>query len=175
MSTTNRSYGVARQEARQVMLANIARGIFFLILALISFAIMSLTSSSEPDEPTVVLSPTAELEPGLTTVNTPAAEDTVDANTPTVTVTEPSRTPFPTDTPEPTNTPILPSVVVNSANGLWLRESAGGAQELELLLDGSVLILLQGLEIVDEIEWQEVRTLEGNAGWVAVEFIVYEQ
>jgi hypothetical protein len=90
-------------------------------------------------------------------------------------VTEPSRTPFPTDTPEPTNTPILPSAAVSSPNGLWLRESPGGVQELELLPDGSVLILLQGLEIADELEWQEVRTPAGNVGWVAVEFIVYEQ
>lgn len=175
MSITALSYGVARQEARQVMLANIARGIFFLIVALISFAIMSLVSSSDPDEPTVVLSPTAELKPSVTAVFTPTAEDTVDADTPTVTVTEPSRTPFPTDTPEPTNTPILPSVVVNSPNGLWLRESPGGDQELELLPDGSVLILLQGLETADGLEWQEVRTQAGNIGWVAVEFIVYNQ
>jgi hypothetical protein len=175
MSIPARSYDVARQEARQVTLVNIARGIFFLILALILFAVMSLVSSSEPEEPTVVLSPTAELRPSVTALITPTAEDTVDANTPTVTVTEPSRTPFPTDTPEPTNTPILPSAVVSSPNGLWLRESPGGDQEIELLPDGSILILLQGLEIADGLEWQEVRTLAGNVGWVAVEFIVYEQ
>lgn len=175
MSITTLSYGVARQEARQVMMVNIARGIFFLIVALISFAIMSLVSSSEADEPTVVLSPTVELKPSATVMITPTTEATIDADTPTATVTEPSRTPFPTDTPEPTSTPILPSAVVNSLNGLWLRESPGGDQELELLPVGSVLILLQGLEIADGLEWQEVRTQAGNVGWVAVEFIVYNQ
>ncbi len=172
---SNRSYGVARQEARQTMLVNITRGIFFLVFALISFVVMGLIPSSQPDEPEVTLVPTTELAPSVTVAATLAAVDTVEARTPTATVTIPSRTPFPTDTPEPTNTPVLPSALVSSPNGLWLRESPGGIQEVELLPDGDDLILQPGLEMVDGSEWQEVRTQSGNVGWVAVDFIEYQQ
>jgi hypothetical protein len=66
------------------------------------------------------------------------------------------------------------TAVVNSPNGLWLREAPGGTQEVELIPDGTVLILLPGLETVDGTEWQQVRTPAGNEGWVAVEFIIYQ-
>lgn len=174
MSVSDGSYGVARQEARQTTLVNVTRGIFFLFLALISFAAMGLVPSSQPEEPEVTLTPTAEQVAPVTAAAT-STDASVTVEAPTATITVLSRTPFPTDTPEPTSTPILPSALVNSLNGLWLREAPGGVQEVELLPNGAVLILLAGLEIADEIEWQEVRTQSGNVGWVAVDFIEYQQ
>ena len=174
MSVSNRSYGVARQEARQTTLVNVTRGIFFLFLALISFAAMGLVPSSQPEEPEVTLTPTAEQVAPVTAAAT-STDASVTVEAPTATITVLSRTPFPTDTPEPTSTPILPSALVNSLNGLWLREAPGGVQEVELLPNGAVLILQVGLEIVDELEWQEVRTQSGNVGWVSVDFIEYQQ
>ncbi len=175
LSASNRSYGVARQEARQSTLVNITRGIIFLALALISFAVMVLFPSPDLKEPEITLVSTLSPAPTLTAAATLTSVNTAAAETRTATISIPSRTPFPTDTPEPTSIPILPSALVSSPNGLWLRESPGGIQEVELLPDGAVLILQPGLETVDGSEWQEVRTRLGNIGWVAVEFIEFQQ
>ena len=69
---------------------------------------------------------------------------------------------------------MIPTAIVVSANGLWLRDSPGGTRELELIPDGATLIVLGGSETVEDSGWQEVETVGGNTGWVAVEFIVYE-
>jgi SH3-like domain-containing protein len=69
---------------------------------------------------------------------------------------------------------VVATALVNSPNGLWLRESPGGTQEVELIPDGSVLILLPGREVANDSEWQQVRTQAGNEGWVAVDFIIYQ-
>ena len=63
-------------------------------------------------------------------------------------------------------------MAVNSPNGLWLRERAGGTQQLELIAHGEELIVLDGIEIAEELEWRQVRTISGQEGWVAVDFIV---
>ena len=64
---------------------------------------------------------------------------------------------------------------MSSPNGLYLREAPGGSQELELIADGTELILLDGSETVDDLEWRQVRTPAGNEGWVAADFIVVQQ
>jgi hypothetical protein len=66
------------------------------------------------------------------------------------------------------------TAVVNSPNGLYLREAPGGTQEVELIPDGTILIVLEGREVVDGLEWQQVQTPAGNVGWVAVDFIIYQ-
>jgi hypothetical protein len=71
-----------------------------------------------------------------------------------------------------TETRVLSSAIVNSPNGLWLREAPGGTQEVELIAHETALELLQGLETADDIEWQQVRTPAGNEGWVAAEFLI---
>ena len=81
-------------------------------------------------------------------------------------------TPSPTPTPVPTDTPIVIIAVVNSPNGLWLREKPGGTQELELIADLSEIIVLEGTDIAEGLEWRRVRTQSGQEGWVAVEFII---
>jgi hypothetical protein len=55
-----------------------------------------------------------------------------------------------------------------------LRETPGGTQEVELIPDGTVLILLSGLETLDGTEWQQIHTPAGNEGLVAVDFIIYQ-
>jgi hypothetical protein len=54
---------------------------------------------------------------------------------------------------------------------LYLREAPGGSQELELIADGTELILLEGGETVDDLLWRRVLTPAGNEGWVAADFI----
>jgi hypothetical protein len=46
-------------------------------------------------------------------------------------------------------------------------------EQLEWVLDGTTLLLLPGKQTADEFEWQQVRTPTGLEGWVAVDFIIY--
>ncbi len=192
------AYGVARQEARQSMLVSFFAAAILLILGLIIFSIygvfgFDLFSEASGSEPGVTFTPsptvmvTAELleatvepvndVPTAGPTNTPVELDNL--ATPTFTPEVPTETPQPSETPTPetptaTSTPDVDTAVVNSPNGLWLREAPGGTQEVELIADGTVLIVLAGRETVDDLEWQQVRTPAGNEGWVAVDFIIYQ-
>ena len=66
--------------------------------------------------------------------------------------------------------------MVNSGVGVWLRAipSVDGEQ-LEWVLDGTVLILLDQVENTAEFSWQYVQTPAGNVGWVAASFIELNQ
>lgn len=89
--------------------------------------------------------------------------------------------PTPTITPTPdvniptaTPTPIICRAVVEgtSGNGLTLRDTPGGA-EIIVLPDGSILTLSQG-EAAQEsggLVWRKVRSISGEEGWVAQDFI----
>lgn len=169
-------YGVQQQEARQDMLVDYYRGGFLLLLAIVLFGIigLSLIRTGTPEESKPVpaedlVSPTIPPQ-----TSTPSIPPTV--LTPMSSPTSPINSPTPdaTDTTTPNQTPAVPSAVVNSPNGLWLREAPGGTQQLELITDGAVLILLPDRESADDTEWQLVRTPAGNDGWVAVDFIVYQ-
>jgi hypothetical protein len=190
------AYGVARQEARHSMMSSFVWAFLFLILGLIIFGVYSIfgfdfLSAASQLEPEVTLTPTqaltavpaeATIEPvneSLTTEPTNTPVILQELSTPTFTPEIPTETPTPSITPTPpmptpTFTPDVDTAVVNSPNGLWLREAPGGTQEIELIPDGTVLVLLPGLETVDGTEWQEVRTPAGNEGWVAVDFIIYQ-
>lgn len=190
------AYGVARQEARKSMLTSFFGAIVLLLLGLVVFGVYGtfgfdfLVESAEPeptDAPTPTLAATAApVEPTIEPVNnspttgptnTPVGLNTL--STPTFTPEIPTETPTPSQTPTPetptaTSTPDVDTAVVNSPNGLWLREIPGGTQEVELIPDGTVLTVLPGRETVDDLEWQQVRTPAGNEGWVAVDFIIYQ-
>lgn len=174
-SMSKNAYGVQQQEARHGMLVDFFRGGLLLIAAIVSLGVASFgflrpvqTVDGPPTPNLPTRSPvvaTATAIPSITaTISTPTISPTSPINTPT---------PIPTETIAPTDTPVVPSVSVNSPNGLWLRESPGGTQELELIPDGTVLIVMEGLETVEGLGWQQVRTPAGNEGWVAVEFIEY--
>lgn len=83
-----------------------------------------------------------------------------------------------TPTPDfsiPTSTPtrIICRAVVESVNGLRLRDAPGG-QEIDILSDGSILTLVtdEPPTEVDGITWRKVRPVIGDEGWVAEEFII---
>jgi hypothetical protein len=178
------------------MLASCFGSVIFLAIGLVIFGVYGVfgfdfLSEVTGQEPGVTLTPTLALtsppsavtiEPvnnppttgptntpiGLQNLSTPTYTPEIPTETPT-----PSQTPTPA-TPTPTSTPDIDTAVVNSPNGLWLRETPGGTQEVELIPDGTILVLLPGLETVDGVEWQQVRTPAGNEGWVAVDFIIYQ-
>jgi hypothetical protein len=57
-----------------------------------------------------------------------------------------------------------------------LRETPGTeTAQLEWLLEGTTLFVLAGQETVDELQWQQVQTEEGQTGWVALEFIAINE
>ncbi len=170
------AYGVQQQEARKGMLVDYYRGGFFLLLAIILFGIFGLSfiRNGTPEESTPIPAENLATPTMPSITSTPSISPTV--FTPVSSPTSPinSPTPVATDTVTPTQTPAVPSAVVNSPNGLWLREAPGGTQQLELIADGTVLILLPERESADDTEWQLVRTPAGNDGWVAVDFLVYQ-
>lgn len=171
------SYGVERQEVRHIVLASYFRSGFFFCLALILVAILSIGNYPEP---TVQENKTLT-DPGVSTpVDNDAILQTATTTTdpaakPSPTSPVPTLTPTTTPTPIPTDTPIVVIAIVTSPNGLWLRESPGGTQEVELIADGTELIVLNGNEVAEDIEWQLVRTPSGLEGWVAAEYIQVSQ
>ncbi len=177
----NEPYGVGRQETRRAMQVSLIRAVVIGLLSLILFAVYGL--NARPDEllsrepqATAEAAPTGVIESqDATPTITPAPTQTSTSAALPAAVT--SAAPTPTDSPTltPTITPTsVPSAIVNSEVGLYLRPEPGSTVELELLNNGAFLVLLEGRQTVDGVEWQQVRSAAGNEGWVAVEFITYQ-
>lgn len=175
------AYSWGRQEARQTMQVAFLRSFGLLIIGLIILGVYGLAVLPEdmtmPDTlptPTVTLTLPATL-PIATASATATLTGPIAMPSATSAPLLPSLTATiaPTITPPPTLTAV-PAAIVNSPVGLYLREAPGGLQEVELLANGAVLVLLPGRETVDGVEWQQVRTANGNEGWVAVQFIIYQ-
>lgn len=89
-----------------------------------------------------------------------------------------SMPPAPTETatPGPTATPTAlicrASVEGTGDNGLTLRTAPGG-EEIDILAEASILTVLTEEEPqeVNGLRWRKVRSLFGDEGWVAEDFI----
>jgi uncharacterized protein YkwD len=84
-------------------------------------------------------------------------------------------TPPPVATPTATPTPDTHEVYVNSANGLNLRsEPSSTGTVLRTLDPGTRLTAIGAANPPDAsgIAWQNVRTDDGQSGWVAVQFLI---
>lgn len=176
-------YTVARQESRQETNKALLRGLLFLVLGIILLAVWALAPL---DAPAVLPSPSPP-SPTLTPTLQPATAT-------------PTFTPAPSDTPAPTAAPALtqtltptptlvvtatqvftptPTVdaniaIVNSPNGLYVRQSPDGAAAILVLSpNGTPLTLLAGQQTIDGQVWQQVRTPEGVEGWAAAAFLTY--
>jgi len=180
------SYGVAQQEARQAMRIELARGVAAVFVGLILFGVVGLSPRPPDDVQSTEVAPTASLP--VTATPTDTVSPASDSATPALIATEASlptaeptsTSPVATDTPLPTatntQTPEPATATVNSEAGVWLRSAPGtDSEQLEWVLEGEVVILLDGLETAEDLEWQRVRTAAGNEGWVAVPFIDYNQ
>lgn len=170
-------YGVARQETRHDMQVNFLRAGFMLIITLILLGIYGLIPTEGTVENTATPSSTAPATQGVTAT---AIEETIaspssTSSSPTSSATDltATLTPTPRVTLTAGVTPTVSAAIVNSPNGLWLREEPGGTQEVELIAHETELALLTGRETVDDLDWQQVRTAAGNEGWVAAEFLIY--
>lgn len=76
---------------------------------------------------------------------------------------------FPTATP---TRPICRAVIEGTfGNGLTLRSEPGGEQVSILAEADLVTVLDQEPTVANGIEWRQVRSLFGDEGWVAAEFL----
>ena len=178
---TDSAYNVGRLEARRAVQIDLIRALASIVVALIFLGAFGLTPRPvepliSPTEPVLLLDSTeTPTEPSVVTptdapTSTPAAP-IVTENDPV----EPSPLPPTQPTVEPTNTPepLAETAVVSSGVGVWLRAAPSTTgEQLEWLLDGTVLTLLDGQETADDLLWRQVQTETGITGWVAADFLV---
>ena len=177
LSRSQQPYGVAQQEARHDMQVDLLRAGFMLIITLILLGIYGLvpgkrlddTPSPPTSEIVTIAATSATVEDAIENTATPPPATV----TPSQTALAATATPTATATLEATSTPTVAVAIVNSPNGLWLREAPGGTQEVELIAHETELELLPGRQTAEDLEWQQVRTPNGNEGWVAVDFLIF--
>jgi uncharacterized hydrophobic protein (TIGR00271 family) len=113
-------------------------------------------------------SPTASPTPSDTPTLTPSATATA---TPTATTT-PTPTLTPTLTPSVTPTPAPVSAVIGGTGGQGVRLRWTPAGTIAgVLREGDQVEILYARQIVDDLEWVNVRDRDGRVGWVAVQYV----
>ena len=152
------------------MQIDLIRAITAIVVALIFLGAFGLTPQPTepliaPTEPSVLETtaiPTEEPEPDPVIVATPTVLPTSEPVPPVVEViVEPSSVPPTAPPAAPTEPPpVVETAVVSSGVGVWLRANPSTTgEQLEWLLDGTVLTLLAGQETADSIVWQQVETV----------------
>ena len=180
--STESAYNVGRLEARRSVQIDLIRALASIVLALIFLGAFGLTPrpvellfsptepavlEASPEAPDATPLPTDLPDPIVPTLTAPPVETAVPTNPPTD---EPS--PAPTNTPEPASN----TAIVSSGVGVWLRGTPSTTgEQLEWLLDGTVLTVLDGQETADALLWRQVRTETGLTGWVAADFILISE
>lgn len=170
-SVHRQAYNVGQAEAKRTSQIYWVRAAFSLVVGLIVLGIFAvrplfsgLGAAIMNPTPTV---PAVEIEPTLAIATEPAVQATVEP-----TPTSPPSSPTPQVTAEPTATTAPVTAAVSSAVGVWLRGAPStSGEQLEWLLDGTVVTLLAGQETADDLSWQQVRTEAGVEGWVARDFL----
>ncbi|MGA9531555.1 MAG: SH3 domain-containing protein, partial [Anaerolineales bacterium] len=87
--------------------------------------------------------------------------------TPTAT---PTASSTPSRTPTPTATPPNASVLGTGGLGVFFRQSPNGAT-IGGLLDGAQLELIGGPEVVEGQTWWQIRTADGEEGWLLAAYL----
>lgn len=187
---TDSAYNVGRLEARRSVQIDLVRALASIVVALIFLGAFGLTPRPvepllAPTEPAVLEeSPVETAEPAATPLTTELPDPVVPTLTAppvvdTVVATAvPSNPPTDEPTPAPTNTPepVSNTAIVSSGVGVWLRATPSTTgEQLEWLLDGTVLTLLNGQETADDLVWRQVQTETGLTGWVAADFILISE
>ncbi|WP_420641968.1 SH3 domain-containing protein [Candidatus Leptofilum sp.] len=180
---TDSAYNVGRLEARRSVQIDLIRALASIVVALIFLGAFGLTPRPvepliSPTEPVLVEATEVPTELPVETIvptDLPAPEQAIPTAEPTAVPTNP-----PTDEPTaaPTNTPepVSNTAIVSSGVGVWLRATPSTTgEQLEWLLDGTVLTLLDGQETADDLLWQQVQTETGLIGWVAADFILISE
>jgi hypothetical protein len=169
---TRQAYSVGQVEARRTSLLNWVRAGFLFLAALIFlgiFAVRPLLSGREPDAvPTPTLLPATPPPDATAAATVPATTQSPAQASPTVLPASPTAQ----TTVAPTVAPTPQTATVSSGVGVWLRGAPSTTgEQLEWLLDGTLVTLLPGQQTADDLLWQQVRTEAGVEGWVARDFL----
>lgn len=175
-SINRQAYSVGQVEARRSSLVHWVRAAFFLLVGLIFlgiFAVRPLLSgrvaTAEPTPP-----PTLPAQATPTAPSAPVVQPTIAPAQPSPT--SPPVSPTPQATAAPTGTPAPQTATVSSGVGVWLRGAPStSGEQLEWLLDGTVVTLLAGQQTADDLLWQQVQTQTGVEGWVARDFLTVQE
>lgn len=177
-------YGVGQIEMRRNMQIGLLRAIAAFVVGALLLGVWGLLLTFASMEPAVMATPLPTPTDGVVPTETAAAVTPTPPPTlpisATVEPTSTSTSPVVTETPRPaptmTPTPLPPTATVSSGVGVYLRaEPNTDGEQIEWLLDGTVLILLSGRVQGEDFEWQQVRSPSGNEGWVAAPFISYSE
>lgn len=167
---TRHAYSVGQVEAKRASQIHWIRAASFFVLGLLflgAFAIRPLFSRSPAAPP-----------PTPTTAPTVQPTSTIPVVLPTEppVPTSPPVTPTAEATAAPTATVAPVTAAVSSGVGVWLRGAPStSGEQLEWLLDGTIVTLLPAQETADDLLWQQVRTENGVEGWVASDFLTINQ
>lgn len=170
-SIGRQAYSVGQVEAKRVSQIHWVRAAFLFLVGLIFLGIFTIRPLFSRSGAAIAPTPT------ISAVD-PAPTETLAEPAPAITpIIEASPTtapasPSPEATVEPTVTVAPQTATVSSGVGVWLRGAPSTAgEQLEWLLDGTVVTLLAGQETADDLLWQQVRTEGGVEGWVARDFL----
>lgn len=177
------AYNVGQHEARKEMQLNILRAFFVITVGVILLAIFFTTRLFQPEVveaptlvPTAGITSTSEPQPVPSTPSAPViTEPTPSASATEAVLASPTAvpaSPTPLLTPTPSETPSPLTAVVTSGVGVWLRAAPStDGDQIEWLLQGTELILLEEAVQGESFSWQQVQAPSGSIGWVADEFI----
>ena len=165
------AYSVGQVEVRRASQINWIRAAFLFLAGLIFlgvFAVRPLLSNRAPAPTPTIPVPTQA--PQVTPLVATGAAPTAAATEPNATIVPSS--PTPESTAAPTATTAIQTATVRSGVGVWLRGAPSTTgEQIEWLLDGTVVTLLPGQQTADDLLWQQVRTEGGVEGWVARDFL----
>jgi hypothetical protein len=171
------------------MLLNFLRSFIALILGLVFLGVFGLIlrpvrgtatdlpaatpAENVPPSPTTAVVATPSATTSLPTPN-PSPSPSLPTATATLSLTVTST--LTATVPLSPTAPGLPTATVSSGVGVYLRAEPGTTSEqLEYLVDGTVVTLLPGRQTAEGFEWAQVRTAAGLEGWVVLEFLVPNQ
>lgn len=167
------AYNVGQVEAKRDSQVNWLRAAFSLLIGLIFvgvFAVRPLISRPTPAPAPTLPASDVDVAPTEAATLTPALP-TVEPQ-PTL----PPASPSPEATAAPTATTAPVTATVSSGVGVWLRGAPStSGEQLEWLLDGTIVTLLAGQETADDLVWQQVVTESGVEGWVAGDFLALSE
>lgn len=171
------AYSVGQVEARRTTALNWIRAGFLFVAALVFLGIFLARPlldgrAADPSPASTLPAATLPLQ-ASPDAPTPAESATAPAVQASPSVLPASPTPEATTAPTATTTPQ--TATVSSGVGVWLRGAPSTTgEQLEWLLDGTVVTLLSGQQTADDLLWQQVRTATGVEGWVARDFLSVE-
>lgn len=174
------AYNVGQHEARREMQLNILRAFTVIVVGVILLAIFFTTRLFQPEViiaptlvPTAAATVTATAPPPQTATTAPVIVNPATPATEATPTATPSETAVPTTaTPASTETAAPQTATVSSGVGVWLRaEPSTEGEQIEWLLQGTELTLLEGTSQGESFRWQLVQAPSGASGWVADEFI----